>query len=55
MLSPGNQIFLFKIFILPTIFAPILRLALGLLFSGCPQVLLTLAKQLVGESPTKDL
>jgi hypothetical protein len=52
MLSPRNQIFLFKIFILPTIFAPILLLPFGLLFSGCPQLLLTLAKQLASECPT---
>jgi len=49
-----NQVFFFKTFILPTIYAFILLLHLGLLFSGFPQHLLTLATHLANECPTDD-
>lgn len=54
MLSARNQVFLFQTFILPLLFAPILLLPLGPLFSDCPQHPLTLAMHLVIECPTDD-
>jgi len=49
-----NQAFMFKMFILQTVFALILLLHLGLLFLGYPQNPLTIATHLANECPTDD-